>query len=118
MFGSVDWSQFKNTGDLFLSKSTKDFLQTRIIGSKTSIFYISYWSIVHLLSGVGTALILQGYLHMKWVPALFAGFLIHTAWEAWQILITITPNTLQGKVDTIVDTLLFLTGLVLGSLFF
>lgn len=117
MLGTVNWSQFRDSGDLFLPQSIRDFLQTYLVGTPTSLFYITYWSILHLLSGVGTAYVLQGYFRLQWLPSFMIGFLIHTAWEAWQVLITMTPNTQRGKVDTVVDTLLFLLGFLIASLF-
>jgi hypothetical protein len=117
MLRTVDWTQFRDSGDLFLPQPIQDFLQTHLIGTPTSLFYITYWSILHLLSGVGTAYVLQGYFRLQWLSAVFIGFLIHTAWEAWQVLITRTLNTQRGKVDTIVDTVLFLTGFLMVSLF-
>ena len=64
------------------------------------------------------AFILYGYFRMQKMSSFLIGFVIHTIWEAWQVLITRTPNTQRGKVDTVVDTVLFLLGFVFVFLFF
>lgn len=84
------------SGDLFLPKEVRNLLETYIIGNDTSLFYITVWSFMHLLSGVLFALVsdsLQGYM------------VTHTIWEIWQIYIKMTPiHKLRGAIDIFTDT--------------
>ncbi len=112
MLSNIDWSKFRNSGDLFLPPRIQAFLQTHLIGTPTSAFYITYWSILHVLSGICLAILMKRYLRVSLSMAFIIAFVIHTLWEAWQVLITRTPNTIRGKVDTVVDTVLFMTGFV------
>lgn len=101
------------SGDLFLPNRIRKFLETFIYGSYNNTFYLTYWSVLHLLSGVLTAYIFKSYYKVKnpyWV-----GFWIHNTWEFWQIIIGMSkPLILIGHnnlVDTIVDTILFMIGM-------
>jgi hypothetical protein len=96
-----------HSADLFLPKSVQKFLGYYYVGSDTSKFYLTNWSVLHFLSGIFTALFLQSRTkHIYWVS-----FLIHTLWEIWQILVRKTPiTTLRGQIDTVVDTALFMAG--------
>jgi hypothetical protein len=100
------------SGDFFLPKSVRQVLATYWIGNDKSIFYITNWTFVHLLSGVLTAHSLS-----KWFPSLplvWTAFVVHTLWELWQMSIGMTKfETLRGQVDTVVDTIAFLIGVYL-----
>ena len=102
-----------SSGDVFLPESVKRVFAYDLIGSHHDTFYISVWSIVHLLNGI---LIGTLYLHYKYKLRLYflVMFTIHIIWELWQALIGMSsPHRLTGRsniVDTIMDTLLFLTG--------
>lgn len=94
------FKKFKNSGDLYLPPRLKRVLDYYIIGNKQSLFSINVWSFVHILSG---------FLVYNFITTnLLYAFIIHTIWELWQLLITNTPYTIVGLIDTIVDTLLFL----------
>ena len=100
------------SGDLFLPKEVRTFLKQYWIGNDTSLFYITNWTFVHMLSGVLTAYTLS--IWFPKVPLFWTGLLLHTLWELWQMAIGMTPiRTLRGQVDTVVDTLAFLIGMYL-----
>jgi hypothetical protein len=92
------------SGDVFLPKSVRDVLERYYIGNDTSLFYFTNWSLVHFFSGMGVAYFTESYLN---------GFLLHTIWEFWQIIIRNTPLTLRGLIDIVVDTVMFMMGMVL-----
>ncbi len=110
MLDNINWAKYKNSGDLFLPPHIRTFLKTNLIGTSTSLFYISYWSIVHMISGILLAILLGRFTSISASIAFLTAFLIHSLWEAWQALITLTPNTTRGKIDTVVDTVLFMVG--------
>jgi hypothetical protein len=95
------------SGDLFLSKPVRDVLETYLIGDDKSLFYISLWSFMHMLSGVLFSFVsnsLQGYL------------VIHTIWELWQIYIKMTPiHTVRGAIDIFTDTFMGVLGFTLAA---
>lgn len=95
------------SGDLFLPKQLRNFLETYIIGNNTSLFYISLWSFMHMLSGILFSLVsnsLQGYI------------VTHTIWELWQIYIGMTPiHTLRGVIDIFTDTTMGIIGFNLAN---
>ncbi len=98
------------SGDLFLPKSVRAFLEQYWIGNERSVVYITNWSLVHLVSGFLTGYILATY----WPTYAYywTGFLIHSVWELWQILVKNTPYwTLRGRVDVVTDTVLFIGGM-------
>jgi hypothetical protein len=101
----------RDSGDFFLPKPLRKFLYTYIIGSDSSMFYISYWSIVHMLSGIATGLVLLVFLNKT--PYYFTGILVHTLWELWQKFIGMTKWDLRGAIDTIMDTIMHLIGMVI-----
>jgi hypothetical protein len=102
------------TGDLLLPVSVRRVLEMYWIGNERSWVYITNWSIVHAISGVLTALLLQRYA-ARW-PVVATSFWIHTAWELWQILVQNTPWwTLRGWVDIAMDTTLFMLGVLLAT---
>lgn len=105
------------SGDLFLPKSVRTILEQYYIGNDKTVFYITNWSFVHLLSGV-----LTGYILVKWysnLPYYTTGFIIHGIWELWQIFIGMTKwKTLRGQMDIFVDTVMFMVGMFLFSRLF
>ena len=102
-----------NSGDVFLPENVKNILGTYLIGSSKKTFYVSGWSIVHLISGIIVGYI---YLCLKWNIKLytFKLFILHTIWEMWQILIGMSkPYKLTGRsnlIDIIMDTVFFMSG--------
>jgi hypothetical protein len=106
------------SGDAFLPHNIRGFLQTYLIGGPTSSFYITYWSIVHLLSGIAFALLFLWVRPATSTEVYVYGLGVHTAWELWQIGIGMSrPFALSGPgslVDIAVDTLLFMAGIWLA----
>jgi len=98
------------SGDLFLPKPMREVLERYWIGNDRTIIYITNWSLMHVLSGI-----LTGYILLTYAPSYSyysTGFVIHSAWELWQILVKNTPyHTLRGVVDIGMDTLLFMVGM-------
>jgi VanZ family protein len=112
----MDW-KFKS-GDLFLPKQVRDFLEYQYVGTKTSALYISNWTLVHFFSGVLAAYLLAAYLlatrtRYSILYILIVALLFHIVWELWQIY---GKNTLiwtrRGQVDVFVDTVAFMVGAV------
>lgn len=107
------------SGDIFLTDKIKNFLDTVLIGTYDSGFYISYWSLLHLLSGIIVAIVLnQANIKRVYIY----GLIIHTIWEFWQMYIGMTKTHTQiygkdGLIDTVVDTLFFMSGVVLYQKF-
>jgi hypothetical protein len=102
-----------NSGEAFLPQTVKYILETNFFGSNKKTFYISGWSMVHLMNGMIIGFI---YLYFRYNTRFYflVMFIIHTLWEAWQIFIGLSkyyklsgPNNL---VDTIMDTLFFMIG--------
>lgn len=100
------------SGDLFLPLWVRQILERYHIGNDRTVFYITNWSIVHLLSGV-----LTGYILLEKYPSLpyyTTGFIVHTIWEFWQIFIGMTKwKTARGSMDIFVDTAMFMIGMFL-----
>jgi hypothetical protein len=98
------------SGDLFLPKSVRTVLEEYHLGNARSLFYVTNWSLLHIVSGL-----LVGHILLTYYPTYdyyTTGFWIHTVWELWQILVKNTPYwTLRGKIDVVVDTLLFMGGM-------
>jgi hypothetical protein len=108
----MDWNTilFKS-GDLFLPKQVRAFLEYYYIGNSKSTLYISNWTIVHFLSGVFTSYLLATRTRYSTQKLLLVSFLIHTLWELWQIYGQNTPIfTLRGQVDVLVDTTAYMIG--------
>jgi hypothetical protein len=89
-----------------MPSKVREFLYTNIIGSDKTLIYISYWSIIHFISGILTWIIVSDY---------FNGFLVHTIWEMWQKIIGMTVWNFRGVVDTLMDTVLFMIGMVMAA---
>jgi hypothetical protein len=100
---------------LFLPRKIQDFLDIYHVGNDKSTFYITNWTLMHFLSGVLIAYILSLYKYKLNKQQIFiTAFLIHTAWEIWQIFVGSTPiYTTRGQLDFIVDTLAFMLGVAL-----
>lgn len=98
------------SGDLFLPKDVRNFLEYYYIGNGKSKFYVTNWSIIHFLTGI----LLTNYLLKKRISVseiVLITFIIHTIWELWQIYGENTPiETLRGQIDVIVDTVFFMAG--------
>lgn len=104
------------SGDVFLGPRIRKFLEYYYIGNSTSVFYVTNWSFVHLLSGVLTAWILVQYFPDY--EFYTTGFNIHTVWEIWQIIIGMTKiGTARGMIDVLVDTAFFMVGMLIYSMF-
>lgn len=101
--------RFRDAGDLYLPTSLKTFLDTYIIGSDESQFYLNYWSLVHLAAGILiTYYLLERGLFGIWLVLVAA--IIHTLWEVLQYLVENTPRTRRGLNDFFIDTVMFLIG--------
>jgi hypothetical protein len=123
MFKEYKNSLLYQSGDLFLPQKILNFLETPIYGhhEKTTI-YLTLWSIMHMISGITTELLLKYYFNIKnFQSRLIIGVIIHTIWEIWQYIIKMNkPFNLTGKnglIDTITDTIMFLIGMVLTNYF-
>ena len=104
-----------DSGDFFMPKCIKDKLETYIIGNDKSLFYVNYWSFVHMFSGVlsGLLYIYFGY-SLNAYNYFYTMLIIHTLWEIWQILIGMSdPLELRRQIDILVDTLFFISGAIL-----
>jgi hypothetical protein len=98
------------SGDLFLTGKTKEFLDYYHIGNDDSLFYINNWSIVHFLTGILIGGILKMFKKSNY-EIIIQSLILHTIWEIWQVFIKNTNiDTLRGKIDIIVDTILFMSG--------
>jgi hypothetical protein len=104
----MDWQKILfNSGDLFLPSAVKAFLETYWIGNDTSIFYVTWWTVIHVVSGLLIGIYLKGSAHYY-----LYGFVIHSAWELWQILGKNTKYwTSRGQMDVLVDTVAFMGGM-------
>lgn len=102
-----------SSGDVFLPEKARNILEKELIGKYENTFYIAGWSIVHFISGL-----IFGYIYLSMKGSnrsyIFNMFIFHSTWEIWQMLIGMSkPYKLTGRsnlVDTLVDTLIFLTG--------
>ena len=100
------------SGDLFFSEKVRKFLETFIIGSYQTPVYITYWSVLHYVSGI-----INAYIFLWWglKNPYVAGFVVHTLWELWQTLIGMAkPWNLTGHngfVDIVMDTVLYMAGM-------
>jgi hypothetical protein len=102
--------RFKDSGDLYLSKPVKKILDTYIIGSDDSIFYITIWSIMHVVSGILIAAVILMATSWSFLKSALVAFIIHSLWEIWQWAIQNTPQSLRGVLDIVMDTILFMVG--------
>jgi CDP-diglyceride synthetase len=101
------------SGDAFLPKQMREYLEQYWVGNYYSLYYITNWTLVHFWSGFVLAVILKFLLHSHNVYLLT--FQIHLLWELWQIIIGMTPwMTLRGIIDIANDTLFYMVGVWLG----
>ena len=102
------------SGDLFFGRDLRRFLETFLYGSYESNIYITYWSILHFISGILTALVFHTYMPNIQHPYV-VGLLLHTLWEFWQVYIGMSrPWNWKGHngfTDFIMDTALFMAGM-------
>lgn len=115
-----------SSGDVFLPEKLKKFLSIDLIGDHNKTFYISNWSIVHLLSGILLGFILifnnfSKYGKLTNEEYYLKMFSVHSIWEFWQIFIGMSnPLRLTGQsniVDIIIDTILFMFGAFIVKLY-
>lgn len=103
------------SGDLFFGARLRRALETFLVGSYASPVYITYWSILHFVSGLLTAYVLAEIYTVPGVSPYWVGLGIHTLWEGWQVLIGMAhPLRLTGHnglVDIVMDTALFMAGM-------
>ena len=115
MFQIPKDSLIYRSGDAFAPENIRRFLSQFIVGTNTSLFYLNYWSIIHFLSGVLCGFFL---IHItRSIKEYYGlGFLIHTLWETWQFVIGMSiykgVNLPRQLIDTTVDTILFMVGMV------
>lgn len=106
------------SGDIFLPKRFRDFLETFIYGDyDKSTIYLTYWSIVHMISGMLFEIYLKYYIKISnFNTRLIIGIIFHTFWEIWQIFIGMaSPQRLTGKsglIDIFMDTFMFILGML------
>lgn len=116
-----------NSGDVFLPKSVRDFLEKGWYPGDTETFYLNGWTGIHFLSGINV-----GIIYLRWIGVddslktekelrrkyYWNLFIIHTMWEAWQVFIGMAkPWKLTGAsnfIDSIVDTVFFMAGCYLA----
>ena len=109
----MDWNSILfHSGDLFLPKPVKEFLEQYWIGDDNSLFYVSCWTFIHFFTGVFTGYFL---FHYKSDLRYYVyGFFLHTLWELWQIFGKNTPYwTTRGRIDILTDTVAFMLGMIL-----
>jgi hypothetical protein len=110
------------SGDAFVPEPLRSALFTYIIGGPRTLFYINYWSIIHFISGIvfGSILYVLNGKHGS-LQYYVIGFIIHTIWELWQMLIGMSiysgAGSLRQWIDTCVDTILFIGGMYVFSAF-
>jgi hypothetical protein len=94
-----DW--LYRSGDIFLPREYVDMLDTYIFN--TRYVYMNVWSLLHGLSGVLFAFVFRRATLTHWI-------LVHTLWELWQVFIGMTPLTVRGLLDTVLDTVMSILG--------
>jgi len=109
------------SGDVFLPKEIKKWLDTPIYSRKTDTyyFYIDMWSFLHMISGL-----LIGYIYLHLVKVqhkyYYTMFVTHTIWETWQVIIGMSKpfstTTRNNSIDVIVDTIAFLCGAYIAKI--
>lgn len=106
------------SGDLFFGPEARRFLETFLYGSYESDIYITYWSVLHFISGILTFYVLHTYVSNIKHPY-SVGLILHTLWELWQVYICSSrPWNWKGHngfTDLIMDTLLFMLGMYVSS---
>lgn len=106
--------RYKALGDLFAPDWMNQLLGTYIIGDEKSVFYIWLWSVNHFLSGMFLAVVLRHYTTLTLEQRYMVGFQLHNLWELLQIVVENTElSTLRGQIDLIMDTIIFMVGMVI-----
>jgi hypothetical protein len=106
---------------MFLPEKFKKILGTDLIGTSKKTFYVSGWSIIHLINGIIFGYI---FLYFKLDSSFYFYklFILHTIWELWQMLIGMSrPYKLTGRsniMDTIMDTILFMLGAYIARTYY
>lgn len=102
------------SGDFFFSREIRQFLHTFIYGSYESTIYITYWSVLHFISGILTSYVLKTYMPYI-IHSYVVGFILHSLWEVWQVYIGMSrPWNWKGHngfTDLFLDTGLFMAGM-------
>jgi len=105
--------RYKALGDLLAPDWLNQWLGTYIIGDDKSVFYIWLWSVNHFLSGMFLAFLLRHYTNLTIEERYMVGFQLHNLWELLQIAVENTElSTLRGQVDLVMDTIIFMVGMV------
>jgi hypothetical protein len=100
-------------GEVLLPEKVRKTLLTDIMGNTKKTFYISGWSVVHLITGIIFGYL---YIYLKYdIRFYFYNmFILHTLWEILQTLVGIAkPYKLTGGnnlIDSIIDTIIFMFG--------
>lgn len=107
-------SYWYRSGDLFLGERLRRALETFLVGDYTTPIYITYWSVLHFVSGLLVAHALRWWGQTA-ASAYWIGLGLHTVWEGWQVFIGMAnPMRLighNGLVDILMDTALFMAGM-------
>jgi hypothetical protein len=104
---------FYASGDLFLPPQVRKILETELVGRQRDTFYITYWSLIHAVSGfVFGILMLRSFSVVANYYTI--ALIVHTCWEMWQVYIGMAhPLAIKGKgniVDILMDTAMFMAG--------
>ena len=109
------------SGDAFAPERIREKLFEYIIGGPNTLFYLNYWSIIHMLSGVLCGVLIHklgGFV--SGINYYAIGLIIHTLWELWQMLIGMSiykgKYALRQWIDTLVDTIMFIGGMFIYSI--
>lgn len=117
----------RDSSDAFLPRKVRNFLGKDIIGTKDNTFYVSGWSVFHLIMGI-----LVGYLVIKYLVEnnstklvdnyYYKMLIVHTTWEFWQNFIGDNDFfRLKGRgnlIDTLMDTMFFMLGAIIARKLF
>lgn len=107
--------KYKRLGDLLVPDPINRGLSTYILGNDQTQIYISLWSVNHLLSGILVGYVLRYHtdIHTR-KNRYMTGFIIRALWELFQIAVENTELTnLRGQMDVVMDTVLFMVGMML-----
>ena len=115
----MDWEKILfNSGDLFLPTKVKRFLETYWIGDDSTIFYVTWWTLIHFMSGLIIGQFIKNIYRKDIIKYYLYGFVIHSVWELWQIIGKNTKYwTLRGIMDIFVDSVSFMLGMFIMTRF-
>ena len=116
------WTWLEQSGAFFLPQKISNILDTLIYGTYEGTLYISYWTFMHMFSGVlftfFVRYVFAGGAFPVWWVLLAWGILIHTVWELWQLFLQQSSlcrwHGPGNIVDIGVDTIAFIVGLLLA----